>query len=231
MMRAYGVRTDQISGPDWIKDFTDDKTLYTIEAVLPKDTSTEQFNLMLQHLLAERFHLAIHRAPKEFSGYELSVADGGPKIKECVLPEESRQDKQACPGLPMGGSMTTSMSHGIGSWGAIRQRFMMSMSDFAENLGSMINEANGVEANAAMPRVADKTGLSGTYQFNLEFAGIVLMPGMGPSPVSAGSDSGSGAPTLFNALEKQLGLKLVKAKNVPVDILVIDRVDKVPIGN
>jgi uncharacterized protein (TIGR03435 family) len=51
------------------------------------------------------------------------------------------------------------------------------------------------------------------------------------APAAAAQDPGSGLPNIFNALEKQLGLKLVKVKDVPVDMLVIDHAEKVPLGD
>ena len=228
VMRAYGVLSDQISGPDWINDYSDPQTLYTLNAVVPAGTSSEQFNRMLQNLLAERFDLRIHREAKEFPGYDLVVADGGPKIRACVAEADSANVGQAvCTKLPMGSTMTTSLSRGIGTWGMIHQRFIMPMADFAEKLGAAINEANGLEANTAMPRVADKSGLKGTYEFSLEFAGVVVLAGM-QSPSTG--DVGVG-PSLFSVLEKQLGLKLVKTKNVPVDFLIIDHANRLPTEN
>jgi uncharacterized protein (TIGR03435 family) len=119
------------------------------------------------------------------------------------------------------------MSHGIGAWGAIRRTFIMTMADFAENLGQSINESKGLESNLAMPRVADRTGLTGTYEIELQYAGVIVLPGM-PVPPMNDVDS---APALSVALEKQLGLKLVKTKDVPVETLVIDHADKVPAEN
>jgi hypothetical protein len=49
--------------------------------------------------------------------------------------------------------------------------------------------------------------------------------------ISSAPDPGQGGPTLFAAIENQLGLKLVKVKSVPVDVLVIDRLDKSPTDN
>jgi uncharacterized protein (TIGR03435 family) len=85
-----------------------------------------------------------------------------------------------------------------------------------------------------MPRVADKTGLTGVYEIKLEFEGTAVVPGSLPvmqNTPSAASDPGPVGATLFTALENQLGLKLIKAKDVPVDVLVIDHVDKVPVEN
>jgi uncharacterized protein (TIGR03435 family) len=125
----------------------------------------------------------------------------------------------------------------------VRSTNRLTMAQFADNLGVMVNESNGAGPMDAEPRVIDKTGLTGKYEFKLEFAGSVPMPasvaavvaaarrGQQPADASGASDMGSGGPTLFTALEKQLGLKLVKGKRVGVDVLVIDHVDKVPTGN
>lgn len=58
LARAYDVWLDQISGPAWLNDRSADA--YRIDATLPPNTTTEQFRLMLQNLLAERFHLRLH---------------------------------------------------------------------------------------------------------------------------------------------------------------------------
>jgi uncharacterized protein (TIGR03435 family) len=50
-------------------------------------------------------------------------------------------------------------------------------------------------------------------------------------PPAAGEPTGNGLPNIFAAVEKQLGLKLEKTKDVPVDVIVVDRVDKVPAAN
>ena len=114
----------------------------------------------------------------------------------------------------------------------VRSRHRQSMADFARSLGASINESSGLERDATRPRVTDKTGLAGVYEFTLGFAGIVIVPGAVETSSGAGAgDPGEVGPTLFNAMEKQLGLKLVKVKNVAEDILVIDHADKVPTEN
>jgi len=77
-------------------------------------------------------------------------------------------------------------------------------------------------------RVADESGLKGKYDYNLEFGGGGLIGSALPSPAPDGpTDSGS---DLFTALEKQLGLKLEKTKT-PLDVVVIDSIEKLPAGN
>ncbi len=73
---AYAVRTDQVSGPDWTKT-----EAYSIVAKIPPNTTRDKFNLMLRNLLAERFHLTIHRETKMEPVYVLLVAPDGPKLK------------------------------------------------------------------------------------------------------------------------------------------------------
>ena len=74
----------------------------------------------------------------------------------------------------------------------------------------------GVLAHRAGQPVVDKTGLTGTYDFTLSYA--------------PANDANSSLPDFFTALQEQLGLKLQPEK-IPVDFLVIDRVDKVPTKN
>ena len=100
------------------------------------------------------------------------------------------------------------------------------MEQFAYSLGSQVNMSNGAEAGAPVPVVADKTGLTGKYDFSLNFA--CMYCGGVPPPSTGELDD---APNIFVALEKQLGLKLEKTKDVAVDVLVIDSADKVPTEN
>ena len=76
-------------------------------------------------------------------------------------------------------------------------------------------------------RVADKTGLTGKYDFkmNLALTGGFRRPA-GP-PLTLDDVVG---PDIFAALDKYLGLKLQKAQ-LPIDVLVIDHLDKVPTDN
>jgi uncharacterized protein (TIGR03435 family) len=86
--------------------------------------------------------------------------------------------------------------------------------------------------------VVDKTGLTGAYDVTCDFS----LEGMGPGPkgVAAGEaggnptevprDSNDSGPTIFTALQEQLGLKLESRKG-PVDLLVVDSVEKMPTGN
>jgi uncharacterized protein (TIGR03435 family) len=95
------------------------------------------------------------------------------------------------------------------------------MKDLADMLGNQLGTP-----------VVDKTGLAGNYDFTLEFAldpgrggGALIGPGAGLS-----SNSNLDAPSIFGAVQEQLGLKLEQKKG-PLDVLVIDQAEKVPIEN
>jgi uncharacterized protein (TIGR03435 family) len=73
--RAYDVQSQQIVGPPWLSTET-----YDIEAKLPPDTPDARLQLMLQNLLAERFHLKVHHSKKELLAYDLMLAKDGLKM-------------------------------------------------------------------------------------------------------------------------------------------------------
>lgn len=121
----------------------------------------------------------------------------------------------------------------------------LSMAQFATILSGKIALALDLfDWGTKRPRVSDKTGLTGKYNFILEFScdGCVgsgnmatrrgsVGPPQGDVSAAASDQSGGGLPTIFTAVEKQLGLRLEKVKDVPLDVIVIDHVDKVPTEN
>src|SRR5271170_2469705 len=109
LMRAYDVQIDQIVGPSWIMENMG-PNLYQVDATMPAGATKAQFELMMQSLLAERFHLEIHREARNFPGYDLVVAKDGPKLKESVLSAAAatRTPKGVGNALPPGPQMQTS---------------------------------------------------------------------------------------------------------------------------
>ena len=87
--KAYDVPVDQIAGPSWLDDNTGN--LYTITATMPADTTREQFLLMLQDLLAGRFHIALHHENRDFPGYALVVASDKLRLKEWTPDPNTKQ--------------------------------------------------------------------------------------------------------------------------------------------
>jgi uncharacterized protein (TIGR03435 family) len=246
LTQAFGVSTDQIAGPAWLREFSN---TYTIVATMPPDTTKEQFQKMLQNLLAERFHLVLHRETRNFPGYALVVDKGGPKFKEVAstVPADAAPDTRSMvsigatsddfPTLPPG-PRTMTLSRGGGQRTKYQER---TMAEFVSNLGFLIGSSQGksVLDGFVQPRVVDKTGLSGRYTFILEYysetsaalAKQFQTGGNSDTPngaLPAPSDPGDGLPNIFIAIQKQLGLRLDKVANVPLDMIVVESVDKVP---
>jgi uncharacterized protein (TIGR03435 family) len=196
---AYGIDMDRISGPGWL-----DSERYAVVANVPPGTTQEQLKLMLQSLIAERFHAVLHYATKQVSGYELVAAKRGPKLRPSV--------EDANPPARVPATVTGK--------GLIRLTFnRSSLSDLANMLGSFpLAELAGDRVTPAL--VVDNTGLTGKYDFTLEFAGSLGPGGANPSDANG--------PGLFDALETQLGLRL-EEKKVRQDVFVIDFINTIPV--
>ena len=241
LMRAYGVEIDQINGPSWIMDNMG-PNLYQIDATMAAGTTKAQLELMMQSLLKDRFHLQIHRETRKFPGYELTVAEGGPKLKESasnssdVIPDAPQIPQRRADGtlvLPPGPQMFTSLGRGM----IIVQGQEKPIGDLVKGMGRWIAQSLGEDPNdfaSRKPRVIDKTGLTGEYDFTLSFScdgcQSVVANGAVPAP-SGPTDSPGGVPNIFAAVERQLGLKLVNVKDIPLDVVVVDHVDKTPTAN
>lgn len=255
LLKAWGIPTDQLSGPVWLMAPTGTDS-FDLTATMPPGTTQEQFQFMLQGLLIERFRIKLHHEKRDFPGYELVVAPGGPKLKPTAQdPNAPSPDAAALASVPKGigpdrfpnlgpGPRTGSMS----SKGAQRAKYQdRTIAEFADDLGFMVNRSVGAKSGSPLPRIVDKTGLTARFDFTLEFdclsceglsaamrANMPLLAGRGgadPPAPEAVSDPGSGLPNIFNALEKQLGLRLVKVKDVPVDVIVVDQAEKTPTEN
>jgi uncharacterized protein (TIGR03435 family) len=206
----------QISGPGWI-----DSEKYDVAVNIPRGTTKEQYQRMLQNLLTERFQLVLHHETKVLPVYELVVAKDGPKLKESAAtpnddapnpgqPGKIETDKDGFPLLPPGRpGFTSSFGPGALSHWTARQQ---PISALARSLSF---------PTAAGRQVIDKTGLTGKYDFTLVYDMRV-----------AGAPAADDDPSLivFDAVQKQLGLKLVDAK-APYDFMIIDRGNKTPAEN
>jgi uncharacterized protein (TIGR03435 family) len=231
LTRAYGVGGfDQIFGPQWM-----DSEQYTIRANLAPGAPKDDLPKMLQHLLEERFHLAAHYSKKEFSVYELLVAKNGPRLRKSTGdPGEStngarpRQGPDGFPILPPGGhhAVFQPIENGIQ---VTRETFRdFSMAELVQELAWPLGEPPSWEHVLAGGRVVDRTGLSGKFDFKLYYAGFHSPGGAFPPPAADGQPSG--APTLFDAVQQQLGLKLQETKAL-LDVLVVDHIERSPTDN
>jgi uncharacterized protein (TIGR03435 family) len=73
---AFGVKTFQVSGPDWLRS-----TNFDISAILPASTTKEEIQIMWQKLLSDRFHLELRHEERQTTVFDLVVAKGGAKLK------------------------------------------------------------------------------------------------------------------------------------------------------
>jgi uncharacterized protein (TIGR03435 family) len=198
IMEAYDVRTFQVSGgPGWMSTERWDIQAKAdgVQGQLPIDQTLK----MLQALIKERFHLEMHHETKEMTFYALVVGKNGSKLTphtgEPPQPGERLRVRRGTLTVKQGGMATL-----------VRQLTLQ--------LGR---------------QVVNKTGLTGTYDFTLEWTSE---PGQGgpesiglppaPEPQQASDSTG---PSIFTALQEQLGLRL-DAQKGPVDIIVIDRAEK-----
>ncbi len=196
---AYNLSSEElISGPDWIRDR---HLRVDIVAKSLPDTPQDRLLLMTQALLAERFHLVLHRERKPLKHLALGVAKNGPKLTEA-----------------QGDGPSSRIYYGRGRLNYTH----LSMSRFALLLSRQLKQV-----------VVDNTGLTGSYDVNLEWMPDepVPAPSRGPdaAPVPE-TAADTAAPGIFKAIERQLGLTL-EASKAPVEVLVVDSAEKVPVGN
>ncbi len=230
---AYGIAHYQLAGLN-----PSDMERYEVAVKVPEGATKDQVKRMWQNLLAERFKLAVHRETRQVTVYELSVAKGGPKMQESVDaplpaadavppprpdsgPGKLKLDKDGFPELGLRASMA--MMGNKARWRAIKATTAEMANMFAAQLGQPVNDA---------------TGLKGKYDFTLSWvtesrggsrgAAAAGQP-EGGSPL-AGMDDSEAGPTLVQAIQSQLGLKLEQKKG-PMEMIVVDHVEKVPTEN
>lgn len=201
---AYNVFTNHISGdPDWTKSEVFDVDAKVDESLvdgpwkkLSLDQQMGQAMLMLRSLLADRFKLTVRRETKELPVYRLALAKNGPKFTE--------DDTH------LGNNRLT--LHHLGNVEAVSE----DLRSFADLL-SIMPELGG-------RTVLDKTGLQGHYSFEFHWTPEKLAASDGQSPNGTSLPESSG-PSLFTALQQELGLKLQSAK-APMDTIVIEHIER-----
>jgi uncharacterized protein (TIGR03435 family) len=198
---AFSIPESRIlGGPKWLSS-----TRFDVEAkmddaaadhlqTLSKSARRLTTETMFQQLLAERFHLVVHWETRDLAVYALMVAKKGPKLQPT---KEST-----------GSSSTSSHTTRSGSQFTARGVTMAQLAD-----------ALTQESSRELGRdVVDQTEITGRYDVSLEWTrdNVASVDGAAPS-----GDSG---PSIFTAIQEQLGLKLESAK-APVQVLVIDRAE------
>jgi uncharacterized protein (TIGR03435 family) len=201
ILEAYRLKGFQlVGGPNWLNDVR-----FDIVARAPENTPQEQTMAMLRALLAERFKLVAHIETKDQPVYALLTVRAdkrlGAKIKPSNLDCSGEPRSQGC-----GMNTNTTSASGLMKGGG------RSLADLATALGNFV-------VNRA---IIDRTGLIGAYDFELSWTPDNLQPA---SPGGAGAANPNDAPSIFTALQEQLGLKLEPQRG-PVEFLVIDSVEQ-----
>ncbi len=219
---------DVLGGPSWI-----DKDTFDLEAKAESPTLiTQMTGPMLQRLLEERFQLKVHKEFRNKPVYEMTVVKSNPNMKpskegSCIPrddnatraisadPTEFIRNRYCGPGP---------ISRNGSTW--IIDWYGVSMPEFASQILSA--------ARLDRP-VIDKTGLTGQFDFHLEFiretssSGLMTLNGVPVPDFPASSADAANGPSIIVALKEQLGLKLSPA-NGQLEVIVIDRAEK-PSGN
>ena len=201
---AFDVRDYQLVGaPEWIAN-----ERFDVTAKIPAETRLDQIPLMLRRLLAERFALRVRRETQEQRVYALSVArpDGrlGPQLTrsvvDCAATRESRRLGQAPPLTDGGIQCGERMGRGHVALG--NRPLSRLLPILEETVGRPVD---------------DRTGLSGLFDLTLQWR--TDLTGEQPAPAVGAQN----LPSIFAAIEEQLGLKLA-AITAPLEVLVIESV-------
>jgi uncharacterized protein (TIGR03435 family) len=194
---AYSLSPRAISGgAPWT-----DSDRYDILASTPSDVqpNLDEQMAMLRKLLADRFRLAFHREPKELPIFAIRVARGGSKLKPSAAPPETLPEL-----------INTIYPDEKGGVHVLLPARNATILQFARMLQRTVLDR----------AVVDQTGLSGTYDFDLEWTPDEdQFSGNLPRSVEPTK------PGLFAAMQEQLGLRLDATKG-PVQTIVIDRVER-----
>jgi uncharacterized protein (TIGR03435 family) len=210
---AFHVRGEHVVGlPGWA-----DNERYSIVATAPAGASVTAIPTMLTNLLADRFQLAVHRETRETESFDLVLARDdrrlGPAVRatsvECqallevppaaAAPPRSG-DQAPCGSLQAGPGIARASGVTVG------------------RLVQMLSQLTGQP-------VADKTGLSGLYDFTLTFNPNVRNPSVANPGATAEAGGSPVAPHLFTALLEQLGLRLASQRGT-AQVVVVDRIER-----
>lgn len=219
IQNAYGLQAFQIiGGPRWI-----DLDRYEIEAKAEGNANRAEVFQMLQTLLKDRFQLKTHSETRELPVYLLVAAKNGPKLSPpkdggCVATNPDGPPPPPRTGFPCGRAGIMVEPGGARIAGA-----KVLMPEFTRILSIVMGRS-----------VIDKTGVSTQFDAQVDFAPDATTAGL-PVPINPGGPGGASppaepaSPSIFSAIQEQLGLKLESGKG-PVEVLVIDHVER-PSGN
>lgn len=236
---AYKLKSFQISGPEWLG-----AERFDIVAKMPAGASRDDIPAMMQALLADRFKLTFHRTTTDQSVYALVVvkpellkesppdaatdAPGGPASPHAATPADGgaqvRANVTSEGGVINSSSVNGNMKMVPGENGMHMEITKMNAAGMVEVLGRFTERP-----------VVDMTSLQGKYDMTINVGledALKLARGAGmtvPSVRSDGTAADPGSSSVFNAIQ-QYGLKL-EPRKAPIEMLIIDHVEKTPTEN
>jgi uncharacterized protein (TIGR03435 family) len=187
-----------------------DSLLYDVEAKAEGNASVDQmWGPMMQVLLEDRFKLKIHRETRDLPAYAMVLAKGGLKVSpvaedSCVVLDVNQLRLDQQPGAPFPKLCGRPVS-GTKDGNLTLDVFGGNMKRLCELLSSRLDRP-----------VIDRTGTAGKFDFHLEFF---------PLRAEIDPDSTLTGPSIFTALQRQLGLRL-EATTAPVEVLMVDHVEQ-----
>jgi uncharacterized protein (TIGR03435 family) len=208
---AYKTRPSQIAGgPSWV-----DSAMFSVDGKASEAAGTDVMLLMLQVLLEDRFHLRVHHESREGPIYNLTIAKGVSRLKpaaDCVAFDPNHLARQTAAGETQVNYCGRMLRQGYLS----REIADATGVDMVPAIGLLTPSLTGFLSEVLDRTVVNQTGLAGAFDFHLEWSP------QRTEPLQADDVS---APSIFTAIQEQLGLKLDAGKG-PVDFLVIDRAEK-----
>ena len=208
---------EMVGGPPWIDTDRFDVMVKAEDGAVLSDPDgfPGPVFAMLRALLTERFGLVTHNEVRERPVYTLTLARAGHRLgaglrptgtdcaeamRKLVAPLPGAAPSRDAPPCTFGGAPGRTVGNNV----------------------SLAMLASVLSSNVGRP-VIDRTGVAGYFDFTLDYTPDVGVRGLGPATPQTGAAPAAGdAPSLFTALQEQLGLKL-EATRAPVDVLVIDR--------
>jgi uncharacterized protein (TIGR03435 family) len=192
--------------PEWVKS-----DRFAIEAVAPQHATKDQYRLMMQSLLADRFGLKLHFEQRDVPVLAMALVKPG-KPGPRLIPHEQGQ---GCKEIPKPETFPKVCYGYIGMPGKDGMLLLGSRATSMSLIGNFIGNLGGGSGEIGH-RVVDQTGLTGLWDFTLE----AEPPMRKPVP-----DAPPTGPTVLEAVRDQLGIKL-KSTRAVVSVLVIDHVER-----
>lgn len=217
---AYGVEGYQIKGPPWL-----DGELYSLTAKVSKEATQSQISTDLKAVLADRFSIAIHIETERRKAYAMTVAVGGPKLKEVHPTKVAAATAATGSGTaepPVAGPLRPGAMPPPGliviDFGIDGSRTIRGWRTIPQLVQAAVNVLRAP--------VVDQTGLKGTYEINLTYGGDEHDPSQSPAP----TDAREPLPSFVQAMKSSLGLQL-RPETLSIEVLVVDRANRIPTEN